>query len=127
MNTVQDLVSQFTTDLTTAIQGMITDAIGSVGTSAPAKPGKKRGRPPGSKNKVSANGVSVKKAPAAKPAKARKPSDPKRYLCPVPKCTGKAAPVFGMVCAKHKDLPKGKIKEYRKALAAAKEKAAAKK
>ena len=34
-------------------------------------------------------------------------------LCPVPGCTNRAAPVFGMVCAKHKDLPKATIKKYR--------------
>jgi hypothetical protein len=34
-------------------------------------------------------------------------------LCPVPGCTNRAAPVFGMVCAKHKDLPKADIKKYR--------------
>jgi hypothetical protein len=43
-----------------------------------------------------------------------------KQLCPVPGCTGVAAPVFGMVCAKHKDVPKGKIKEYRAARRAAK-------
>jgi hypothetical protein len=31
----------------------------------------------------------------------------------VPGCTNRAAPVFGMVCAKHKDLPKTTIKKYR--------------
>ncbi len=36
-----------------------------------------------------------------------------KQLCPVPGCTGIAAPVFGMVCAKHKDMPKAKIKEFR--------------
>jgi hypothetical protein len=36
-----------------------------------------------------------------------------KQLCPVPGCTGVAAPVFGMVCGKHKDLPKAKIKEFR--------------
>jgi len=36
-------------------------------------------------------------------------------LCPVPGCTNRAAPVFGMVCAKHKDLPKAAIKKYREA------------
>ena len=36
-------------------------------------------------------------------------------LCPVPGCTNRAAPVFGMVCAKHKDLPKATIKKYREA------------
>ncbi len=47
-------------------------------------------------------------AKAAAPAKRR----PTQY-CPVPGCTGVAAPVFGMVCAKHKDVSKAKIKEYR--------------
>jgi len=36
-------------------------------------------------------------------------------LCPVPGCHNRAAPVFGMVCAKHKDLPKSEIKKYREA------------
>jgi hypothetical protein len=36
-------------------------------------------------------------------------------LCPVPGCTNRAAPVFGMVCAKHKDLPKMEIRKYREA------------
>ncbi|MBN2575139.1 MAG: hypothetical protein JXP73_11310 [Deltaproteobacteria bacterium] len=43
-----------------------------------------------------------------------------KQLCPVPGCAGVAAPVFGMVCAKHKDVPKAKIKEYRAARRAAK-------
>jgi hypothetical protein len=50
------------------------------------------------------------------------PRRPKQ-LCPVPGCTSPAAPVFGMVCAKHKDIPKAKIKEYREARRKAKEKA----
>lgn len=36
-------------------------------------------------------------------------------LCPVPKCTGRAAPLYGMVCSKHKDVPKTKIAKYREA------------
>ena len=36
-------------------------------------------------------------------------------LCPVPGCQNRAAPVFGMVCSKHKDLPKAAIKKYREA------------
>lgn len=43
-----------------------------------------------------------------------------KQLCPVPGCTGVAAPVFGMVCAKHKDMPKAKIKEFRAQRRAAK-------
>jgi hypothetical protein len=34
-------------------------------------------------------------------------------LCPVPGCHNRAAPVFGMVCAKHKDISKAQIKKYR--------------
>jgi hypothetical protein len=48
-----------------------------------------------------------------------------RQLCPIPGCTNAAAPVFGMVCAKHKDVSKAKIKKYREARRAKKLKAAA--
>jgi hypothetical protein len=44
-------------------------------------------------------------------------------LCPVPGCTNRAAPVFGMVCSKHKDLPKAEIKKHREARRAQKAKA----
>jgi hypothetical protein len=45
--------------------------------------------------------------------KARK--KPPRQLCPVPGCKNVAAPVFGMVCADHKNVAKAKIKKYREA------------
>ena len=48
-----------------------------------------------------------------------------KQLCPVPGCKNPAAPVFGMVCAKHKDVPKAQIKKYREARRAKKQKAAA--
>ena len=32
--------------------------------------------------------------------------------CPVPGCEGVAAPVFGMVCSLHKDMPRAKIVRY---------------
>jgi len=47
-------------------------------------------------------------------------------LCPVPGCKNRAAPIFGMVCAAHKDLPKKKVREYREARRAAKSKPMAK-
>ena len=47
-----------------------------------------------------------------------------RQLCPVPGCNNTAAPVFGMVCAKHKDVPKAQIAEYREARRAKKLRAA---
>jgi|SRR3954470_12207373 hypothetical protein len=48
-----------------------------------------------------------------------------KQLCPVPGCRKPAAPVFGMVCAEHKDLPKAMIKKYREQRRAKKLKAAA--
>jgi hypothetical protein len=36
-----------------------------------------------------------------------------KQLCPVPGCRNVAAPIFGMVCRDHKDVPKAKIKKYR--------------
>jgi hypothetical protein len=48
-----------------------------------------------------------------------------RQLCPVPGCKNPAAPIFGMVCAKHKDVSKTEIKKYREARRAKMLKAAA--
>lgn len=48
---------------------------------------------------------------------------PKQF-CPVPGCRNPAAPVFGMVCAEHKNVSKAKIKKYREARRAKKAKAA---
>ena len=64
----------------------------------------RRGRPPKSL------ALRAAWAPAKKPRK----KAPKQ-LCPVPGCSNPAAPVFGMVCVKHKDLPKKKIKKFREA------------
>ena len=63
----------------------------------------------------SARSVALGAPVAAAPVRHR----PKQF-CPVPGCTGVAAPVFGMVCAKHKDMPKAKIKEFRAQRRAAK-------
>jgi hypothetical protein len=38
-----------------------------------------------------------------------------KQLTPVPGCNNPAAPVFGMVCKDHKDVPKATIKKYREA------------
>ena len=48
-----------------------------------------------------------------------------RQLCPVPGCKNTAAPIYGMVCGNHKDVPKAKIKKYREARRAKKAKASA--
>jgi hypothetical protein len=54
------------------------------------------------------------------PAKKPRKKAPKQ-LCPVPGCKNPAAPVFGMVCADHKGVPKTKIKKYRLARRAQKQ------
>jgi hypothetical protein len=58
-------------------------------------------------------GRPAKTSPIAIAKKARK--KPPKQFCPVPGCKNPAAPVFGMVCAKHKDVAKTKIKKYREA------------
>jgi len=64
--------------------------------------------------KTSTKAVKPSKEPA--PIARKKPrKKPPIQLCPVPKCTGRAAPVFRMVCAKHKDTPKKLIAQYRAA------------
>ncbi|HXJ23640.1 MAG TPA: hypothetical protein VMT03_25715 [Polyangia bacterium] len=50
-----------------------------------------------------------------------------KQLCPVPGCKNPAAPVFGMVCAKHKDISKAQIAKYRDARRAKKAKGTTKK
>jgi hypothetical protein len=67
-------------------------------------------------------GRPTKVSPLAIGKKPRKKAP--RQLCPVPGCKNPAAPVFGMVCAKHKDVAKAKIKKYREARRAKKTKAA---
>jgi hypothetical protein len=58
-------------------------------------------------------GRPAKISPLAIGKKARK--KPPKQFCPVPGCKNAAAPVFGMVCAKHKEVAKTKIKKYREA------------
>ena len=77
--------------------------------------GKRRGRPPGSGrgSVLALAGVAGKKMRKKAPIQ----------LCPVPGCTNRAAPVFGMVCSKHKDLPKAEIRKFREARRAKRDKA----
>jgi hypothetical protein len=102
---VNQIVSAVEADSVRRVQQAVNAAFG--GGAATLR---RRGRPP--RALAAAPVVQTKKRP--------------KQFCPVPGCTGVAAPVFGMVCAKHKDLPKTKIKEYRAARRAAKAKAAKK-
>jgi hypothetical protein len=101
-----ELVAAIEADTRASIQRLIGGEI--------ALPAKRRGRPP----KSAALAVVPQVQSVALAKKPRK--KPPRQLCPVPGCKNTAAPVFGMVCAKHKDVPKAKIKEYREKRRAAK-------
>ena len=76
--------------------------------------GKRRGRPPGRRSAVLALAGTV--------GVGRKRRKAPIQLCPVPGCSNRAAPVFGMVCAKHKDLPKSEIRKFREARRAQRDK-----
>jgi hypothetical protein len=110
---VEDFVSRLVTSVeaeaTNRARQMVIAALGS-GTLP-----RRRGRPPKFASKLGANFGSLISVSA--PGRRR----PKQ-LCPVPGCSNPAAPVFGMVCAKHKDVPKAQIKKYREARRAAKQK-----
>ena len=102
------LVSAVEADATSRARQMVIAAVG--GGALP----KRRGRPP----KLGSMG-STYAFLGATPVRRR----PKQ-LCPVPGCNNPAAPVFGMVCAKHKDVAKATIKKYREARRASKDKGA---
>ena len=84
------------------IQSAILDGLGGGGGRGPGRP---------RKNELTALAPIALGAPRKKAPK---------QLCPVPGCKNAAAPVFGMVCAKHKEVPKAKIKKYREERRAAK-------
>ncbi len=97
------LVSAVEADATSRARQMVIAAVG--GGALP----RRRGRPP--KFAAFLGVTPVRRRP--------------KQLCPVPGCNNPAAPVFGMVCAKHKDVPKATIKKYREARRAAKDKGSA--
>lgn len=67
----------------------------------------RRGRPPGRPPLALASMSPI--AVAYTPMRRKAPMQ----LCPVPRCKNPAAPIFGMVCKKHKDLPKAQIAKFR--------------
>jgi hypothetical protein len=103
-NTIRNLVTSFVSQLVTAIEADIARRVQQVMSSAfsgGAVVKRGPGRPP-------RNAMLPMAALSLAPVR-RRP----RQLCPVPGCKGVAAPVFGMVCVEHKDLPKSQIKKYR--------------
>jgi hypothetical protein len=106
---IKSVVEEFADRLQTLIEGeAMARARGAVLSAFGVAPKRGPGRPPKSATAVQ----SVAK-------KARK--KPPLQLCPVPGCKNPAAPVFGMVCAKHKDVKKSLIKQYREARKAKKD------
>jgi hypothetical protein len=98
MTSARSLIEDFTHRLTAALHS---EAMGRARQAVESALGVRRpGRP-------------AKTSPIAIVKKPRKKAP--RQLCPVPGCKNPAAPVFGMVCAKHKDVAKTKIKKYREA------------
>lgn len=102
--TIQSLVQDFVTRLTVALEGQTLERARNAVDSALGV------RRPGRPSNLSSitTGKPRRKGP--------------KQLCPVPGCANPAAPVFGMVCAKHKDVPKAKINAYREARKAKKAK-----
>ena len=113
---IKTIVADFAKQLSALIEQQANDrARTAVLAAFGAAPRRGPGRPPKSAAPVAL------RAHAAVVKKARKKGP--LQLCPVPGCKNPAAPVFGMVCAKHKDLPKAKIKAFREARKAKKLKA----
>src|SRR5579871_5414988 len=108
MKPIQDLVTAFADRLTEAIEAEAVEkarvnVLGALGLPVRRGPGRPR-------KEFAAFSSPSSGAPSTRPRKKAPPQ-----LCPVPYCRNPAAPIFGMVCGKHKDVPKAKIKKYREA------------
>jgi hypothetical protein len=117
---IKAAIEEFTQRLHAILESQATEraraaVLNAFGVGAP----KRRGRPPKATMALSPL-AAVATAATKKPRKKMPPQ-----FCPVPGCKNKAAPIFGMVCSKHKDVAKSKIKKYREARKAKKLKAAA--
>jgi hypothetical protein len=110
MSEIQSAIESFAAQLTALIEAQArtqarASVVAALGGDTPPRRGP--GRPPKSKLML---------APVAVKARRKGPIQ----LCPVPYCRNPAAPVFGMVCGKHRDVSKAKIKKYREARKATK-------
>ena len=109
MSNIQSIVDDFANQLSAFIEAQIVArARATVAAALGAKRGP--GRPPKLATLAQLTAPVVGNVVGKKPRKKAPPQ-----LCPVPGCKNRAAPIFGMVCSKHKDLPKAKIKQHREA------------
>jgi hypothetical protein len=111
--TIRTLIEDFANKLSSLMEGQALDRARHAVESALGVGARRRGRPPKNATAVTAGAVLGRK---------KRKKGPKQ-LCPIPGCKNPAAPVFGMVCAKHKGVPKAQIKKYREARRAKKIKA----
>jgi hypothetical protein len=111
--TIRTLIEDFANKLSSLMEGQALERARHAVESALGVGTPRRGRPP--KNATGAT------AAVAILGRKKRKKGPKQ-LCPIPGCKNPAAPVFGMVCAKHKDVPKAQIKKYREARRAKKQK-----
>jgi hypothetical protein len=112
-NNIQLLVDSFVKQIVATVEAAAAHRVqaavsAALGVGSALELPRRRGRPAKASYLVAA-------AAAPAPVKRR----PKQ-LCPVPGCTGLAAPVFGMVCSKHKNVSKTLVKKYRAQRRAAK-------
>ncbi len=103
---LRSLVENFTSQLVAAVETAATERVQRAMLAALGNGTVRRGPGRPRKNALF--------APAASVAKKARRKRPKQF-CPVPGCKNVAAPVFGMVCSKHKDVAKSKIRQYREA------------
>ena len=113
---IKTIVADFANQLSTLIENEVTARAQAAVLAAFGAPSR---RGPGRPRKSTAPAAFAMPATVVKKKRKKGPLQ----LCPVPGCKNPAAPVFGMVCAKHKDLPKAKIKKFREARKAKKMKA----
>jgi hypothetical protein len=119
MSNIQSIVDDFANRLSALIEAQVVERARATVAAALGARGKRGpGRPPKLESLAALTGAGVG---FKKPRKKAPPQ-----LCPVPGCKNRAAPIFGMVCSAHKDMPKAKIKQYREARRAKKAKASPK-
>lgn len=108
MNALQTLVTKFVADMSAIVEEQERICVRSV---LAALEGGRPYSPPAHVGQILRGEVKPKVTSGERKARRKGPIQ----LCPIPKCANRAAPVFGMVCSKHKDVPKALVKKYREA------------
>jgi hypothetical protein len=109
MSNIQSIVDDFANQLSALIEAQVVERARATVAAALGQGKRGPGRPP----KLASLAALTAPGVLARGKKPRKKAPPQ--LCPVPGCKNRAAPIFGMVCSAHKDVPKAKIKQYREA------------